>query len=94
MERGASMNPVTPECVPLCGQVGHEFVTATVWVCRHHGAVTGTIMRYVDEPPEPAVRSSSQWLAGPFTVDIDLVVFLDQLAGELQELLHIGHRSL
>lgn len=88
------MDPVTPECVPLCGQVGHEFVTATVWVCRHHGAVIGTIMRYLDEPPEPTVRASSQWLAGPFTADLDVVVFLERLADELREMLGIGHRSL
>lgn len=88
------MEPVTPQCVPLCGQVGHEFVTATVWVCRHHGAVTGTIMRYVDAPPEPTVCATSQFSAGPFTADIEVSHFLEQVAEEIQWMLGMDNHSL
>lgn len=74
------MEPATPNCLPLCAQVGHDFVTLTIWRCRHHEQLTAHIASYRDDAHDPLVRVSSDWSSGPFTADMDLRELLEYLS--------------
>jgi len=70
---------VSPHCPPICAQVGHDFVTLTIWRCRHHQQLTAHLSAYQDIAPDPVVRLDSEWLSGPFTADIDITNLLERL---------------
>lgn len=80
------MERLTPQCMPLCGQVGHRFVTIAVWRCDHHGALSAVVSAYTDTEAGPALSGSSEWLSGPFTADLDLEVLMQSIRNELLRL--------
>lgn len=76
----------TEVCAPLCPSVGHTFVTLSVWRCDHHGALSGVLTSYTEEPDGLVVTQEKEWVSGPFTADMDLASLLDAVSEYLYRL--------
>lgn len=84
------MEALTASCVPLCGNIGHQYVQLMAWRCQHHGAVTVTVNSWRDTPEGTEEFDRRTLSFGPFDTSADVMDVLADLAAMVGALLDGG----